>query len=61
MSAKDILCTYFYTNNFNMKTQMEEVVIIKPIFFKKPYYKQRSTLRLLIWWSIKHYFKILFK
>lgn len=39
----------------------EEVIKIHAIFFKKPYHKQRATLRLLIWWSVKHYFKILFK
>ena len=39
----------------------EEVITVHSIFFKKPYYKQRAVLRLLIWWGIKHYFKILFK
>lgn len=39
----------------------EEVIKIHAIFFQKPAYKQRATLRLLMWWSIKHYFKILFK
>jgi hypothetical protein len=40
---------------------MEEVIKINSLFFQKSYYKQRATLRLLIWWSIKHYIKILFK
>jgi len=40
---------------------LEEVVTIHAAFFKKPAHKQRFVLRLLIWWSIKHYFKILFK
>jgi len=39
----------------------EEVIKINSVFFQKPYYKQRDVLRLLIWWSIKHYFKILLK
>jgi hypothetical protein len=39
----------------------EEVVTIHAAFFKKPAHKQRFVLRLLIWWSVKHYFKILFK
>lgn len=39
----------------------EEVIKIHAVFFKKSYNKQRAVLRLLIWWSIKHYFKILFK
>lgn len=46
----------------NIKTEHpQEVVRIYASFFKKPYRKQRATLRLLIWWSIKRYFKILFK
>jgi len=40
---------------------LEEVVTIHSAFFKKPYNKQRFALRLVIWWSIKHYIKILFK
>ena len=40
---------------------MEEVVRINALFFKKPYKNQKAALRLLIWWSIKHYIKILFK
>jgi hypothetical protein len=42
-------------------TNYEEVIRIHSIFFSKTYKKQKSTLRLLIWWAIKHYFKILFK
>jgi len=40
---------------------MEEVIKIHYKFFKKPYKNQKAALRLLMWWSIKHYFKILFK
>lgn len=40
---------------------IEEVVTIHSVFFRKPYNKQRIVVRLLIWWCIKHYFKILFK
>jgi hypothetical protein len=40
---------------------MQEVIRINALFFQKPYKNQKATLRLLIWWSIKHYFKILFK
>lgn len=39
----------------------EEVIRVNAIFFKKPYYKQRAVLRLVIKWAVKHYFKILFK
>jgi hypothetical protein len=39
----------------------EEVIRINAIFFKKPYNKQRAVLRLVIWWSVKRYLKILFK
>ena len=40
---------------------MDEVFRINAVFFEKSYKQQKSALRLLIWWSIKHYFKILFK
>lgn len=43
------------------QTDMDEVIRINAIFFDKPYHKQRATLRLLIWWSVNHYFKIIFK
>jgi hypothetical protein len=43
------------------KTETDEVVKINAIFFKKSYSKQRATLRLLIWWSVNHYLKIIFK
>lgn len=39
----------------------EEVIRINAIFFNKPYNKQRAVLRLVIWWAVKRYFKILFK
>lgn len=40
---------------------MEEVIKIHYKFFQKTYKNQKAALRLLIWWSIKHYIKILFK
>ena len=40
---------------------MEEVFKVNAVFFDKPYNKQRASLRLFIWWAIKHYFKILLK
>jgi hypothetical protein len=40
---------------------MQEVIKINALFFQKPYKNQKATLRLLMWWSIKHYLKILFK
>ena len=35
MSVKDILCTYFYTNNFNMKIEDYEIVDLIRIFYKE--------------------------
>jgi len=49
------------TNDDLVITHPTEVVRISHKFFDKPPYKQRAVLRLLIWWSVKHYFKILFK
>ena len=43
------------------KNPIEEVIRINALFFQKPYKNQKATLRLLMFWSIKHYFKILFK
>lgn len=40
---------------------MDEVIRVHAVFFNKSYKKQRVALRLLIWWAIKHYFKIIFK
>jgi hypothetical protein len=40
---------------------MDEVIRIHSEFFNKPYKNQRAVLRLMIWWSVKHYFKIIFK
>ena len=40
---------------------MEEVFRVNAVFFNEPFNKQRAALRLLIWWAIKHYFKILLK
>jgi hypothetical protein len=39
----------------------DEVIRIYAVFFKKSGRKQRQTLSLLIWWAVKHYFRILFK
>lgn len=43
------------------QTEKDEVFRINAIFFEKPYNKQRIALRFIIWWGVKHYFKILFK
>lgn len=40
---------------------VEEVFRVNSIFFSIPHNKQRRILRILIWWSIKEYFKKLFK
>lgn len=48
-------------NQTTIKQQLDEVFRIKSVFFEKSYRKQREVVRLIIWWSIKHYFKILFK
>lgn len=42
-------------------SKMDEVITIHPLFFQKSFKKQRDTLKLLIWWSVKHYLRILFK
>lgn len=60
LGVKDLYIGEF-KNKHNILEMPEEVIKIHSIFFKKPYYKQRATLRLLIWWCIKHYFKILYK
>lgn len=39
----------------------EEVIRINGVFFKKSHKQQRKVLNLVIWWAVKHYFKILFK
>lgn len=41
--------------------QMDEVIRVHATFFNKPFKNQRNILRLLIWWSIKRYFKIIFR
>jgi hypothetical protein len=41
--------------------QRKEVVTIHARFFNVSYKEQKEVLRLLIWWSIRHYIKILFK
>lgn len=51
----------FLTKRTISDDSLDEVVTIHASFFKKPAHKQRFVLRILIWWSIKHYFKILFK
>lgn len=38
-----------------------EVIVIRSSFFDLPNKKQREVLRLVIWWSLKHYMKVLFK
>jgi hypothetical protein len=39
----------------------DEVIRVHVLFFQKSFKKQRQTLRLLLWWAIRYYFKILFK
>jgi len=51
-------CQYNIIDNDDV---MDEVVRIHTTLFDKSYKKQRKVMRMLIWWSIKHYFKILFK
>ena len=51
----------FLTKQTISEEPLEEVVTIHAAFFKKPARKQRFVLRILIWWAIKHYLKILFK
>lgn len=46
---------------FIIESPLDEVARIHYTLFQKPYKKQKAVLRLLIWFSIKHYFKILFK
>jgi hypothetical protein len=41
--------------------ERKEVVRIHARFFNVSYKEQRDVLKLLIWWSIRHYIKILFK
>jgi hypothetical protein len=41
--------------------ERKEVVRIHARFFNVTYKEQRDVLKLLIWWSIRHYIKILFK
>ena len=65
-----ILLHNFRVSNSNKNTGSEisiedinrdEVIRIHAVFFKKSGRKQRQTISLLIWWAIKHYFKIIFK
>jgi hypothetical protein len=35
----------------------QEIVAIKADFFELPAKEKRSMLRMIIWWSIKQYFK----
>ena len=37
----------------------KEVIRIYSTFFDEPYNKQRHALRLVIWWAVKHYIKII--
>ena len=51
----------FLTKETISENSTEEVITIHSVFFKKQYSKQRKVLRILLWWSIKRYFKIIFK
>jgi len=42
-------------------SERKEVVKIHARFFNVSYKEQRDVLKLLIWWSIRHYIRILFK
>jgi len=39
----------------------KEVVRVHARFFSVSHKEQREVLMLLIWWSVRHYIKILFK
>lgn len=41
--------------------ESKEVIRIHARFFNVSYKEQRDVLKLLIWWSIRHYIRILFK
>ncbi len=38
-----------------------EILRVHRAFFDQPYYKQRQVIRLMLWWAIRRYLKILFK
>lgn len=57
----DVTADVLIGENVNKNDYPTEVVTIHHTLFFKTKRKQRAILRLLIWWSIKHYFKTLFK
>jgi hypothetical protein len=52
---------YFGRESSVTDDENKEVVRIHARFFNVSYKEQRDVIRLLIWWSIRHYIKILFK
>lgn len=50
-----------YNDEHIVDTHVDEVIRIHAIFFDISPAKQRKTLRILLFWAIKHYLKILFK
>jgi hypothetical protein len=57
----DVTADVHIGENLNENDYPTEVVTIYHTLFFKSNRKQRVVLRMLIWWSIKHYFKTLFK
>ena len=61
MESKKIDLEISKYKNIQTVSERDEVIRIHSIFFEKSYPNQRKVIRLLMWWCIKHYFKILFK
>lgn len=57
----DVTADVHIGENLNQNDYPTEVVTIHHTLFFKSKRKQRVVLRMLIWWSIKHYFKTLFQ
>jgi hypothetical protein len=49
------------TESIEVSNKDKEVIVIRSSFFDLPNKKQREVLRLVIWWSLKHYIKTIFK
>ena len=49
------------TESIEVSNGDTEVIVVRSSFFQLPFKKQREVLRLLIWWSINEYIKIIFK
>jgi hypothetical protein len=52
---------YFGRESSVTDDENKEVVRIHARFFNISYKEQRDVIKLLIWWSIRHYIRILFK